>query len=155
MVSPGKYLGKIVGCGFTESKAGDAYPFIQFQFADHEGKFHNLTWKGTLKEGKGKVITIDTLLRCGLKGNNIFAISDGVSALDVTKEMSLDVVHQITDEGKTYANIAWVNTPGGTGPKKVLSKEELKAKVAGKDFEADVAMRREETKIKDTSWLDI
>jgi hypothetical protein len=110
-VVPGTYLGKVKNYGITTTQAGEPQVAIQFGLTTPEGQ-KTLTWHGTLKEGKGREITLGALLNCGFRGDDISALADGVDggALDTDREVDL-VVEDNTPPGKTevYSKVRWVN----------------------------------------------
>lgn len=67
MINPGKYTAKIKDYGIGSTKAGEPKAMILFTFKDQNGAEKELTWSGSLKEGRAREITIDALLTCGLK----------------------------------------------------------------------------------------
>lgn len=146
-IKPGYYNGKIVKYGIGKTQSGNPQAMIQFQFQTPDGQSHTLTWYGSFSE-KAKKFTIDALLRCGLRVDNISILANGVEsgALDTEKELSLDIRKEKGDDGKERLKIAWVNEIGSSAFKNIIPQVEAMSLLQG--LEADVAMRRAETGIK-------
>lgn len=133
-------LAKITDYGLATSKAGNMQVMIKFSCEDGKTR----TWYGTLKEGRGREITLDTLIRCGFKGDDIAILSEGhmSGALDHNIELDLVIENEVGQDGKTYERINWVNLPGGSGFKNAMKKEEAVTVLKGMNLKADLAARR-------------
>ena len=150
---PGRYIGKIIDYGMGETQKGDPQVLVMFEFKDDEEVNQRMCWFGTLKEGKGRQITIDTLLNCGFKGTELSVLADGVGngALDTEKELQLTVNENVYN-GKKSLRIDFVNLPGGSAFREKMSKEQVVQKFTGMklDLRADIMQRRQELGVKDT-----
>ncbi len=148
-VKPGKYLAKVIDYGIGETKAGLPQVLVMFEFKDSDGVQQQMVWYGTLKEGKGRDITIDSLLVCGFRGNDIEVLAEGIGngALDTEKEVQLTIGEEPDQNGKMRTRIQWVNAPGGSAFREKLSKQETVSKFQGLNLnlKADVMARRQAT----------
>lgn len=152
-LKPGHYGAKVISYGITKTKNGDPQMLIQFQIIAEDRTSHLLTWYGSFKDN-ARPYTIDALLRCGLKVDNLAVLADGISsgALDLSKELSLDIRKEKGQDGKERLKIAWINEVRGTAFKAMVPKIEAISLLQG--LEADVAKRRAETGIKKTTEED-
>lgn len=150
MINAGKYIARIKDFGVGTTKAGDPKAMVMFTLKDENGTSHDMTWNGSLKEGRAREITIDALLICGLKGDDLSRLSMGVESgiLDVNSDVQLDIQHE-SFEGKTSAKIKWVNRPGGAAFRDKLTPDLAVQKMAGLNLKADIAARRKETGLAD------
>ena len=112
-IKAGKYLGRILDYGIGVTKEGNPQAVILFAFSDAMDNRHEMTWYGTLKEGRGREITIDALLVCGLRGNNLETLADGVQghALDAGREVQLTIEYQKDQNGREHPRVKWINLP--------------------------------------------
>ena len=141
-IKPGKYEARVCDYGIKATKAGDPAVVVRFKTETFE-----YNWQGTLKEGRGREITIDALLVCGLSTDDLTQLADGVDSkvLDTEKLVSITVeLERNTNDGKDYPKIAWVNELGGGGFKNEMTKEQAVAKMSGMNLKADVLKRRQE-----------
>lgn len=147
-IKPGKYTARIVNYGIAETKAGDPVVKVLFEFEDEAGR-RELTWTGFLTE-KGAPITMKALLTCGLRGNDIAGLFEGVASglLDAESPVQIDVDLEpgLKDKSKFYPTIKWVNRLGGASFGAAL-KPESKARLAG--LRGAIMSARAETGIKD------
>jgi hypothetical protein len=157
LIQSGKYQGKIIDYGIGETRGGSPQVMILFEMLDQEMDRHELTWYGTLKEGKGQEITLKALLTCGMKGNDLDALADGVlsNILDVDTPVSLTVEREPrldamgNSTGETVAKIKWINRAGGAAFQSKLSRDEAKSKISSLNLKNALAAARHETGIKD------
>lgn len=148
-IKAGRYTASIVNYGITQKEGKDPQVAILFEFEDQDRDRHEMTWFGTLKEGKGQEITLKALLACGMTGNDVAALADGVESnvLDAATPVSI-VMAQQTYEGKTHMRVQWVNTLR-TGFQGKLDKGEAKVKLGALNLNAQLAFLRNELGIKD------
>jgi len=149
-MEPGKYIARISDYGISETKSHHPQISILFEFKDDKGNPYKLTWYGTLKEGRGREITIDSLLKCEFKGNNLDLIAGGPPSniLNMEKDLEIDIErHEY--EGKAQMRIQWVNLPGGSGFRNKLNEEGVVQSLKGMKLQADVMARRQEIGIID------
>ena len=146
MVNAGRYTARVKDYGLATTMAGDPKVTVLFTFKDEEGKQQDMFWDGFLKSPKSKEITIDALLVCGLKGDDLTGFENGAESgkLDLSREVEIVVNHEEFN-GKTRAKIAWVNRTGGASFKDV-SPDAVK-KLSGLNLKADIMARRKETGI--------
>jgi len=134
------YVGRVVNYGIKETKNGDPEPVIVFQVPVN-GKNRSIYWRGSLKEGKAREITIEALLVCGLSTKFLGEMADGPksNALDTEKDIQLTVINETNDDGKTYAKVQYVNEVGGM-LRNILSRQEAVTKISTlKSLAADIA----------------
>lgn len=133
MITEGKHTGKVIDYAMLTTNSGDPYVGIRF---DVDEQFH-LMWRGGLVHPKSREITIKALKCLGFAGS-IKDLANGPESgcIDTEKVVELDVEHELV-EGRTYANIKWINEVGGGGFKNKLSAIEAVQKCAGLDLEAD------------------
>lgn len=141
VVSPGVYDGRVANYGMRATKKGGApEPVIAFK-VNVDGKERVVYWRGSLKEGKAREITIEALLTCGLSTKNLAALADGPQsgALDCEKELSLTVINEANEEnGNLYAKVQYVNSAAGT-LRNTISKQEAVQKLSiFKSLQADI-----------------
>jgi hypothetical protein len=150
-IQPGIYQAKIVDYGIGHTKAGDPQVMILFEFNGAEGQRHEMTWLGTLKEGKGQEITLKALLTCGMRGNDIDALADGVvsNILDVNSPVNITLQLEPNQEGKQVLRVKWINAVGGKVFRDKLSRNEAKIKMGALNLKGAMAAVRAETGIKD------
>lgn len=137
----GSYIAKIQNYGVSTDKNGSPQILINFGF-DVNGEQTGGTWYGSLTSEKGKEITVDTLIRCGLRGNDVSLVGYGPdsNALDMNKELEI-VVDEDHYEGKTYKKIKWVNLPGSS--LKTVEASEAVALLKGLNLTGEVVARRQ------------
>lgn len=143
-LQPGKYLGKVTDCAIGKTKAGLPQVILMFDFDDNLGNSHSKMWFGSLKEGRAREITLNALLTCGFNGEDLLALNDGPACLDIDKVVELKVENRPDQNGKVWANISWISTPGEeTGGANRLDKTEAAALLSQTDLKADLFQARE------------
>lgn len=150
MLQQGKYEAKIIDYGVGTAKSGSPQVMILFGIQTQDS-FHELTWYGNLSD-KAMKYTLEALLACGMQGNDVAALADGVNSglLDVDTPVSVTVAHEMSEkDGKTYARIKWVNRAGGAAFKNKLSKQEATIKLGALDLKAQMAFMRQELGVAD------
>ena len=147
LVKPGRYTAKVIDYGIGETKDGNPQAAVTFSFQDSESKNRVMTWYGHFTD-KTIEKTIDSLLICGLKGNDPRELGKGLEggALDTNREVSIVVEHDQTQDGKTIAKVRWVNRLGGNAFKR-MDQADVFRKLP--DLRGQVVDRRKETGIKD------
>jgi hypothetical protein len=137
---PGKYLARVVDCGLTKTKAGDAMVLVRFKW-DEENTERELNWNGSLKDGRGREITMEALKVYGLKTKDLSLLVDGAeNVFDTVKPVMITVELEAGTDGKDYAKIKWVNDPDRAGSFKneITNKDEAKALLAKMNLGADL-----------------
>lgn len=160
-INPGRYFAKVVDYGFVESQAGNLLVFVVFSFKDGEQVCH-LTWYGSFNEGKAREITLKALALLSQKvqrghelvpsivAYGIDAMADGKASkmLDVVNEVSIDVdLETNKNTGKTYPRIKWIN-PASGNQQRLMTRDDVKVKVAGMQLGADLLLIGQQTAIK-------
>lgn len=143
-----KYTARIKDYGIGTTKAGDPKAMVMFTFKDENGTSVDMTWSGSLREGRAREITIDALLVCGLKGNDLSKLAQGAESgvLDLNRDLSITVEEEEYN-GKTYKKIKWINAPGGAGFRDI--DPSTVKKLTGMNLSGDVEARRKQSGIKD------
>src|SRR5690606_25930509 len=128
---PGKYEAKPKQWGLGTTSKGNPQVIVLFGIDDQDGDHHEMTWFGTLKEGRGQEITLDSLLFMGFKGNDLTTLADGVEggALDMDTPVSITIAEETNEKGQTFMKVQWVNRVGGAAFKDALSKKEAQVKL--------------------------
>lgn len=143
LVPEGRYLVKPIEWGITKSKNGDPLLFITFNGAFTD-TITSKTWFGTLKEGRGREITLESIITCGFAYGSI-DLFDRFDALDKDTEVSIVIGHEEYN-GVTKDKVNWVN------PVKTLkaSADDVKVMLKGLDIKGDlmVAMSKSGVKVK-------
>jgi hypothetical protein len=149
----GKYQAKILDYGIGLTEAGNPQIMIILGFDD--GQPRELTWYGSLKEGKAREITIKALLACGLKGNDIDGIADGIGGgpLDADTPVSITVEYETNQNGKSFPRVRWINR-SGSALKNKMTKEEAKIKLGCLNLKGEVIAARQETGLKEPKQKD-
>lgn len=145
MIQPGKYKATVSNYALRVSQHGDPMATICFTVTDNAQSRHSVYWLGSFKEGRGRQITIESLLVCGLKGNDPLLIAGGLDsgALDTSNEVQVEVIHEVsTKDGKTYPKVQWVNEIGGNRFRDAVPHKEAVQRFAGLNLAADVAQIR-------------
>ena len=146
-IVPGKYLAQVVDYSIKSTQKGDPEPIIRFKFIDKDGDAHQYNWRGTLKEGKGREITLASLVTCGFSGDDLSVLCDGVEsgALNTEQQVNISVELEKGSDGKEYAKIAWINPLKASGFKGEMTRDEAKAKLASMNIGADLAAAKAST----------
>jgi hypothetical protein len=139
-IKPGKFIGKVVDYGFRKTSGGVVEPQIRFKWKDEFNTEFEWNWRGSLKEGKAREITLAAIVTCGFNGDDLSVMADGVpsGALDTKKEVLLTVVLEPGNDGKLYPKINWINEVGGGGFKDIISRGEVAAQLAGMNLKGDL-----------------
>ena len=138
----GRHQARVIDYGLTETKAGDPQVRVKFKLV---GDGSEITWFGSLKEGKASEITIDSLLVCGLHGTDLLILEGGSGSGALNEEKIVSIV--VEDEeynGKTTTKVKWINSLDG-GAKKLSDNK----KGSLKRYSQLVKARRVELGIKD------
>lgn len=126
---PGTWRGTVKDYGIGETQAGDPQVFVQFSVEFPDGAA-DMTWYGSLKEGKAREITLNALLNLGFKGKDVTDLLDGPDGAAIPLGIdALLVVEPNEYNGKTTMRINWVNRPGGGGAVKRADANTAKAKL--------------------------
>lgn len=125
-IKAGTYKAKINTYGMSVTKNDDMQIAILFDF-DQDGETKQLSWFGTLKEGKGIEITMKSLKIMGYDGNpQWYVLGKGPASqmLDMDKEYFIKVELE-TYENKTIPKIKWINDSENNVAVKFLNFEEV------------------------------
>lgn len=131
----GYYTGKIVAYGMKETQKGDVAPTVGFLVKTPDGKVQKLFWQGTLTSDKAADIALKALIVCGLQRyEDLDALADGPDSgvLDMEKDIDLTVELNVTDDGKSYPRVSWINEAGGKkgGDQKMITREAASTRLA-------------------------
>lgn len=148
-VEAGMYEASILDYGISLTQAGKPQVVIRFGLTDKNGDLHELNWYGSLNEGKAQEITCKALLACGMKGNDLNILADGIPSgvLDTSTHVKVTVAHEEQEDGTTRARIKWINPLGGLTKK--LTKSEASVKLGALNLRGAMMTARTETGILD------
>lgn len=141
-IQPGVYQANIINYGIDVNKNGNAQAAILFEYNDHDGQRHEVTWFGSFKEGKALEITLKTLLACGFSKDDPAELAAGYDshALDVSTPVKITIEEQ-EYEGKKFMRVQWVNP---LRQFKSMSKDEAKVKLGAMNLKAQLALMKQE-----------
>jgi hypothetical protein len=124
-IKPGKYQARLKDYWIGKTSAGLPQAELLFEF-DVDDELKELIWFGSFKE-KAKPHTIKALLHCGLKGNDLSTLADGLEghALELGKEVMITVAKETDDKGNPRLRISWVNPLGGGNFRDRMSRGEV------------------------------
>lgn len=114
-IEAGKESAKIAEYGIILTKSGDPQIAVQFSFKQ-SGEDKTLVWFGTLKEGKGREITINALKTMGLDTSKrkIAEVAKGLAGGALNTEETYTVTIEMNEyQGQVKPQIRWINKPGG------------------------------------------
>ncbi len=139
MFEKGRHSAKVVDYGFKDTNNGDPQIFIALKGTENN---EQITWFGSLKEGKAREITLKTLIICGFTGNTVAGLAAGLSSnsMDLSKELSI-VVNPHEYNGKTSMKVDWINLPNA-GIQNRLTQVEAVQKVQGYNLEGQLMQLR-------------
>jgi hypothetical protein len=139
MIQPGKYKANIKTYAIrpvkTGAHAGEPAPTIAFIVGTD-----TVFWQGSFNEGKARTFALDALFHCGLTSiSSLRLLADGPEggALDMTREVEIDVVHETGSNGQVYARVSWVNPVGGSRFMNTMGREDFQFFVGQMGLEAD------------------
>lgn len=144
LVKAGKYRARPQSWCFLPSSTDPSVilVFAELSFMDDMNQPRTLTWRGSLKEGKAREITLKALFAMGFQSKSFAALAEP-NALDREKEVQIEVEHRASQQGKTFANIKWINKLGGEKFKK-LAGTELSASLAALNIDGDLMAAAQE-----------
>ena len=134
-IPAGRHSAKVIDYGLGETKNGDPQVKIRFKL---DGDGSEITWFGSLKEGRAREITIDALLVCGMVGDDLNDLSGGAGSGILNEKKSVSIV--VEDEeynGKTTTKVKWINDIDGGGRSLAPDKKPLL-----KSMKGDILARR-------------
>lgn len=141
-IPDGRHMAKVIDYGLSETKAGDPQVRVRFKL---DGDGSEITWFGSLKEGKAQEITVDALLVMGFTGSDLTALEGGSGSKVLNEEKSVSIVVEAeTYNGKTTSKVKWVNSIDGGAKKLDPSKKSSLKNLGGL-----VMARRKELGIED------
>jgi hypothetical protein len=107
----GKYTAKIESWSVAPPAGDPPLPAIVVTFMTDLGP---VNWRGNLKEGRVREITIKTLVSMGFRGTNLreFANPDG-DTLDRNLMFEITIEHYDGKRGGKFATVRYVNPVGG------------------------------------------
>ena len=140
-IKAGDHIGHVVAWGILEGKQAPQV-FAQMDIG--------LSWFGSLKEGRAREITLESLVTMGFKGDDLMQlVRNPDSALDKTKDLRLVVEYdaQNTDKnGDPRAVIRWVNEIGGF--KNQMDESNALKALSGMKVKGDLMKIRQEKGVK-------
>jgi len=135
----GKYKAKVTNYGFKKTHAGEPAVVLEFNFSDSNAVSQTMSYQGSLRaegrEGTKKSpldMTLEVLEICGFDFKspsvkaNWLAIAHGNHAgvLNADNEVQVTVEYEISNDGRSYPRIKWVNRIGGGLFTNMMSPEE-------------------------------
>lgn len=127
-IKAGDHIGHVQSWGISKTNAGNPQVFARFDIG--------LTWWGTLKEGRGREISLESLVVMGFKGDDLAdLVRDPMGALDKDKDLRLVVEYEADQSGELKPRIKWINDVAGPMKNQMNETDALAAlanlKVAG------------------------
>jgi hypothetical protein len=150
----GDFIGVVKDYGIGETKAGDPQVVITFTVDFGDAGQHDMNWYGTLKEGKGRDITLKALLAVGFHGEVAGLLDPDGGAIAKGTQARLVIAEEARQDGNgTVHRIKWVNSmSGGGGGIKRADPSAARAKLAKLNIEGDLAKLRAQTGQEDTPF---
>jgi hypothetical protein len=139
-IPDGRHLANVINYGIRDTSSGDPQVSVRFKLIQDGSE---ITWFGSLKEGKAQEITFDTLQRVlGMQGDDLNALAGGSGSgiLDEKKDVEIVVANEEW-QGKIRTKVKWVNEIGGFTKKNL----DIKATTKLKSLNAAFKARRKET----------
>ena len=118
-IQAGRHLAHPQTWGVRETAKGDPQIYVQFDLG--------LTWYGSLKEGRAREITLESLVTCGFMGDDLSELVSNENALNKKKDVSLVVEYEADQNGEPKPRIKWVNEVGGGMKGKMDATDAIKA----------------------------
>lgn len=137
----GVFTAKIINYGVSLTKNNEPQVVVNFRVNETTTKTKDMIWFGTLKEGRGKEITIDALIAMGFTDNNLDRVAGG-EGLNKEKEVQVTIEAEADDKGKMVSRIKWVNAVGGGYMNKLLTKEDAIKRLRTMNLEASIMERK-------------
>ncbi len=134
MIAPGKYRARCTGAQdaqWAKSQNGNTKLVLVFELLDGQHQGQRISWVGTFTENTYERI-LDSLEYCGLNQGTPLDELQGIE----NNEVELDVIHEVGNDGKTYAHVKWINRANAG---RIRFKEPLAptdAKAAVREFDA-------------------
>lgn len=143
-VKAGSYEARVLDYGVGETKEGAPNIMIHFGFNDSDGDPHEMTWFGSLKEGKAQEISLKALLTCGFTGNDPVELADGIHSgvLDSIQPVRL-TIDENEYQGKRSMRILWINPVGSMAMERRLTKSDARVKMSMLNLKGSLALLRE------------
>jgi hypothetical protein len=138
IIKAAKYVARIEGWEIVPPYAPGELPSVQIAFAirDEHGEPASVRWRGSLKEGKARAITLKSLLVCGFRGTDLQSLVADPEALDRNRELEVETEIRTSKTGTAYTNVKWINRLGG-GKYAGLSVQQAKAALGGLDLRGE------------------
>lgn len=105
MLTDGKYLGRAVSAGATESKNGNFTPWIEFEVMTDSGK-ETMRWFGSTATEKLSNLAIKSAITAGFRGEDW---NDFGNLMMWTPEDVKLTVETEEYQGKSRTRIKWIN----------------------------------------------
>jgi hypothetical protein len=142
-IQPGTYEARVSDYGIGTTNDGNAQVMVLLAYKDQTGENHEVTWFGTLKEGKGREITLKALLTMGFAGDDVAALAEGIHSnlLDAVTPVSI-VLEEHTYNDKKSIRVQWINSLGGKMMEKRIEKSQAKLLLGALNLKGDLAMLR-------------
>jgi hypothetical protein len=144
-IQPGTYEARVSDYGIGTVKDGAPQVMVLLNYKDQDGDSHDVTWFGSLKEGKAQEITLKALLTMGFAGDDVAALADGIHSnlLDAVTPVSI-VIEEHEYQGKKSMRVQWINSMGGKTMEKRIEKSQAKILMGALNLKGQLAMLREQ-----------
>ncbi len=121
---PGKYVARIVDANLLKSAKGTPTVALMMEYVAEGGEMRKLPWFGSLSGGAYE-ITIDTLVKCGFRSDNLADVAKGPSMFeDIDYEIVIDLEPNPNKGNKIEARVKWINLKGGSGFQKKMESQD-------------------------------
>lgn len=118
-IQAGRHIAHPQAWGVRETKSGDPQIYVKFDLG--------LTWFGSLKEGRAREITLESLVTMGFMGDDLSELVSNENALDKNKDVALVVEYEANQNGEPVPRIKWVNDVDGGMKGKMDATDAIKA----------------------------
>lgn len=142
----------ITDCGVTETKDGNAQPYVKFDVTDLEGGKHQQTWFANLRTEKSTEFAVKNLVQMGFKGDDFADLSKGTIMFDASVKLTVELEHPEKDgvQDTKKFKIKFINQKGmtkfeGTVPSQKALFTRIKSEVKG-------GKKAAAPEVKNTDW---
>jgi hypothetical protein len=106
MHQEGKFKAIVQDATLEENNDGGLRVVVMFATEKND----SVRWSGSLSTDKSQDFCLEQLARLGWKGKSVeeLAVLTGMD-LDCKKEFEIIIEHTITEKGKTFANVKYIN----------------------------------------------
>ncbi len=117
---PGIYKAKIYeSYGIGQTKDGTPYVSVNLKIQTEDGGAFPMQWSGYVHKEKSLEITTKALKVMGMEVLDFAALSAG-QGLNKEKVFEVTIADEMTQDGKKYSKVNWINEVGQSGYKTAL-----------------------------------